>query len=157
MIFLNRMLIVLTSLLFLSCADHREVALSLQSFQKMKASDQVHWEVSDRMEGKASWYSIRTNFGTRTASGERLCNLASTAAHKTLPLGTQVRVTNLKNGKSEVVRINDRGPFIAGRIIDVTIGCAERLGFASRGIAPVSVEVLQPRESKAPAFVYSKH
>ena len=93
--------------------------------------------------GKASWYSIATNRGTRTASGQRLCNVSPTAAHKTLPMGTKVRVTNQANGKSEIVTINDRGPFIRGRIIDVTIGTAERLGFRSRGVAPVKVEVLK--------------
>ncbi len=92
--------------------------------------------------GKASWYSIKTNYGTKTASGQRLSNHASTAAHKTLPMGTKVRVTNKANGKSEVVTINDRGPFIKGRIIDVTIGSAERLGFVKRGVVPVKVEVL---------------
>ncbi len=92
--------------------------------------------------GKASWYSIRTNYGTKTASGQRLCNNGATAAHKTLPMGTKVRVINEANGKSEVVTINDRGPFIKGRIIDVTIGAAERLGFVHRGIAKVRVEVL---------------
>lgn len=92
--------------------------------------------------GNASWYSIRTNYGTRTASGARLSNNAATAAHKTLPMGTKVRVTNEINGKSEVVTIIDRGPYIRGRIIDLTIGCAERLGFRQRGVAPVKVEVL---------------
>ena len=92
--------------------------------------------------GKASWYSVRTNYGTRTASGQRLSNEAATAAHKTLPMGTKVRVINESNGKSEVVTINDRGPYIKGRIIDVTIGAAERLGFAKRGVAAVRVEVL---------------
>jgi rare lipoprotein A len=93
--------------------------------------------------GKASWYSVRTNRGTKTASGERLDERAATAAHKTLPMGTKVRVTNLKNGTSEVVRINDRGPFIKGRVIDVTIGTAERLGFVRSGVVPVKVEVLK--------------
>ena len=93
--------------------------------------------------GKASWYNIRTNRGTKTASGERLDERAATAAHKTLPMGTKVRVTNLKNGNSEVVRINDRGPFIKGRVIDVTIGTAERLGFVRSGVVPVKVEVLK--------------
>jgi rare lipoprotein A len=92
--------------------------------------------------GKASWYSIQTNRGTKTASGQRLCNFGATAAHKTLPMGTKVRVVNVANGKSELVTINDRGPFIKGRIIDVTIGTAERLGFAKRGVVPVRVEVL---------------
>lgn len=92
--------------------------------------------------GKASWYSIATNRGTKTASGQRLCNVSPTAAHKTLPMGTKVRVTNQANGKSEIVTINDRGPYIKGRIIDVTVGTAERLGFRSRGVVPVKVEVL---------------
>jgi rare lipoprotein A len=92
--------------------------------------------------GKASWYSVRTNRGTKTASGQRLCNNGATAAHKTLPMGTKVRVTNQNNGKSEIVTINDRGPYIRGRIIDLTIGSAERLGFRAKGVVPVKVEVL---------------
>lgn len=99
--------------------------------------------------GKASWYCTASNRGTRTASGARLCNDSSTAAHKTLPMGTKVRVTNESNGKSEIVTINDRGPFIRGRIIDVTRGTAERLGFRSRGVAPVKVEVLKPAKAAA--------
>ena len=98
--------------------------------------------------GKASWYSIRTNRGTKTASGQRLCEKSPTAAHKTLPMGTKVRVTNQVNGKSEIVTINDRGPFIRGRIIDVTVGTAERLGFRQRGVVPVKVEVLRHIEAE---------
>lgn len=98
--------------------------------------------VQSVQHGKASWYSIRTNYGTRTASGKRLCDQGATAAHKTLPMGTKVRVTNQTNGKSEVVTIIDRGPYIRGRIIDLTIGSAERLGFRQRGVVPVKVEVL---------------
>ena len=93
--------------------------------------------------GIASWYSIKTNGNnTRTASGRPLSNSAYTAAHKTLPLGTKVRVTCLFNGKSEILTITDRGPYIKGRIIDVTIGSAKRLGFYNRGITKVKVEVL---------------
>lgn len=98
--------------------------------------------VKSVQHGKASWYSIKTNGGTRTASGNKLCNHAPTAAHKTLPMGTKVRVTNQINGKSEIVTITDRGPYIRGRIIDLTIGSAERLGFVKSGVAPVKVEVL---------------
>jgi rare lipoprotein A len=65
-------------------------------------------------------------------------------------MGTKVRVTNEANGKSEVVTINDRGPFIKGRIIDVTIGSAERLGFRQRGVVPVKVEVLGHADTSAP-------
>jgi rare lipoprotein A len=107
-----------------------------------KKTADSQYAVKSTEHGKASWYSIATNRGTKTASGQRLCNHGATAAHKTLPMGTKVRVTNQSNGKSEVVTINDRGPFIRGRIIDVTIGTAERLGFRSRGVVPVKVEVL---------------
>lgn len=100
------------------------------------------YQVKKTEQGKASWYSIRTNYGTKTASGQRLCNNAPTAAHKTLPMGTKVRVTNLSNNKSEIVTINDRGPYIKGRVIDVTIGTAEKLGFVKRGVVPIKVEVL---------------
>ena len=102
----------------------------------------TQYAVESVQHGKASWYSIRTNFGTKTASGKRLSNDAATAAHKTLPMGTKVRVINEANGKSEVLTITDRGPYTKGRIIDVTIGAAERLGFVNRGVVPVKVEVL---------------
>ena len=93
--------------------------------------------------GHASWYSVSTNGGTKSASGKKLNNLAATAAHKTVPMGAKVRVMNVKNGKSEIVIIDDRGPYIKGRIIDVTIGCAERLGFKQQGIAQVKLEVVK--------------
>ena len=84
--------------------------------------------------GIASVYAYR---GGKTANGERAEPSRLTAAHKTLPFGTRVRVTNRKNGKSVVVRINDRGPFIRGRIIDLTPAGARQLGFS--GLAPVTV------------------
>jgi rare lipoprotein A len=92
--------------------------------------------------GLASWYSIKTNLGRKTASGHLLSNGASTAAHKKLPMGSKVRVTCLFNGKSEILHITDRGPYTKGRIIDLTIGSAKRLGFYSRGITKVKVELL---------------
>jgi rare lipoprotein A len=76
--------------------------------------------------------------GEKTANGEFAKPSGLTAAHKTLPFGTKVRVTNKRNGKSVVVRINDRGPFIRGRIIDLTPAGAQALGFS--GLAPVTVE-----------------
>lgn len=87
--------------------------------------------------GIASIYS--TESGTGTASGQKLNPSALTAAHKTLPFGTRVRVTNHKNGKSIVVTINDRGPFVRGRIIDLTPAGGRALGFS--GLAPVTLEV----------------
>jgi len=105
------------------------------------------YQVSKVERGKASYYSIRCNGGTHTASGETLRNDALTAAHKSLPMGTKVRVINLDNGKSEIVTINDRGPYIRGRIIDVTIGVAKRLDFIRDGVVPVKVEVLEDESS----------
>ena len=89
--------------------------------------------------GKASWYKM----GSRTASGERMDADALAGAHRSLPFGTRVRVDNLANGRSVVVRINDRGPFVRGRVIDVTRGAAERLGMIRAGVASVRVTVLE--------------
>ena len=85
--------------------------------------------------GIASVYSYES--GNRTASGERLQPSELTAAHRTLPFGTKVRVTNHRNGRTVTVRINDRGPFIKGRVIDLTPAAARALGFS--GLAPVTV------------------
>jgi len=79
--------------------------------------------------GNASWYALTS----RTASGERMNPSAMTAAHRSLPFGTKVKVTNKRNGKSVVVRINDRGPFIRGRVIDLSKAAARELGFVRSG------------------------
>ena len=92
--------------------------------------------------GIASWYSIRTNYGTHTASGRPLKNDAFTAAHKEWPMGSKVKVTNLDNGRSEILTITDRGPYIKGRVIDVTLGSAKRLGFYEEGLTRTKVELL---------------
>jgi len=92
--------------------------------------------------GKASWYSVRDNHGTVTASGQRLNDNQLTAAHKTLPMGTQVRVTNLNNNKSIVCVITDRGPAIKDRVLDVTKRAAEMLGFRDTGLTRVKIEVI---------------
>ncbi len=85
--------------------------------------------------GKASWYAL----GGMTASGERADPRQLTAAHPTLPFGTLVKVENLRNGRSVMVRVNDRGPFRSGRIIDVTKRAAEQLGFHRAGVARVRI------------------
>ncbi len=97
--------------------------------------------VRDTLRGIASFYGYDFA-GNRTASGQRFNPEAMTAAHRSLPFGTQVRVTNTRNGRSVVLRINDRGPFIRGRIIDVSTGAARVLGMMGSGVAPVRVEVL---------------
>jgi rare lipoprotein A len=92
--------------------------------------------------GQASWYGPGF-FGNRTASGEVLRPGTLTAAHRTLPFGTKVRVTNLWNGRSAVVRINDRGPFHGARVIDLAHGAANQLGLVASGVAKVKLEVLR--------------
>ena len=89
--------------------------------------------------GIASVYS--TKHGTKTASGKRLNNGALTAAHRTLPFGTKVRVTNKRNGRSVVVTITDRGPFVRGRVIDLTMAGANAIGMGW-GLAPVTLDRL---------------
>ncbi|HET8790711.1 MAG TPA: septal ring lytic transglycosylase RlpA family protein [Modicisalibacter sp.] len=91
--------------------------------------------------GQASYYSNAYQ-GELTANGERYDRNAMTAAHKSLPFGTRVQVTNLDNGREVFVRINDRGPFTSGRIIDLSYQAAERLGMIRSGTAPVAVEVV---------------
>ncbi len=93
------------------------------------------------LSGLASWYGPGSD-GTESASGETFNQNALTAAHRSLPFGTKVRVTNLKNGLSVVVRINDRGPYIQGRIIDLSTAAAQLLGLIQTGVAPVRVDVL---------------
>ncbi len=94
-------------------------------------------------DGIASWYGQEFH-GRPTASGEPYNMYAMTAAHKTLPLGTYVKVTHLKNNKSIVVYINDRGPFVAGRIIDLSYDAALKLDMFQSGTAPVRIEAVQP-------------
>ena len=91
--------------------------------------------------GQASWYGPGF-YGNRTASGEVFRPGTLTAAHRSLAFGTKVRVTNLRNGLSAVVRINDRGPFHGGRIIDLAHGAAQQLGLTSSGTAQVKLEIL---------------
>ncbi len=89
--------------------------------------------------GNASFY----RGGGRTAAGGRVG--AATCAHRTLPFGTQVLVTNLRSGRQAVLTVNDRGPFVRGRIVDVSVGAAGRLGMIGSGTAPVRVQVLASR------------
>ena len=96
-----------------------------------------------RQRGVASWYGRRFH-GQKTASGETYDMYAMTAAHPTLPIPSYVRVTNVANGRSVVVRVNDRGPFHAGRVIDLSYAAAHRLGFVQAGSAQVELESVVP-------------
>jgi len=98
--------------------------------------------------GVASWYGRRYH-GQRTSIGEIYDMYAMTAAHPTLPLPSYARVTSLANGRSVVVRVNDRGPFLGGRIIDLSYAAAYRLGYINQGSAPVEVELILPGQTPA--------
>jgi rare lipoprotein A len=104
------------------------VAVSLLTFQGQALAQ----------TGRASWYAMTS----KTASGERCNPNALTAAHRSLPFGTKVKVENLRNGRTVVVRINDRGPYSGGRIIDLTRAAAHKLGFVSAGTTQVRLTVL---------------
>ncbi|MBA4057824.1 MAG: septal ring lytic transglycosylase RlpA family lipoprotein [Marivirga sp.] len=97
--------------------------------------------------GKASFYADKFE-GIPTASGEKYKHSKLTGAHKTLPFGTKVRVTNLANDKSVEVTINDRGPYVEGRVIDLSKEAAEQLGFLNSGLTDVKLEVIDPGDGK---------
>ena len=97
--------------------------------------------------GKASFYGDKFE-GNPTASGEKYRHSKLTGAHRSLPFGTRVRVTNLANNESVVVTINDRGPFVEGRIVDLSKSAAEKLRFFNQGIADVKIEIVDPGDGK---------
>jgi rare lipoprotein A len=105
--------------------------------------DQADQVASDGLAGIASWYGDHWQ-GRKTASGTRFDVKKLTAAHRTLPLNTRVRVTNLDNGKSVIVLVNDRGPYVDGRVIDLSTAAARRLGMVKKGLVPVRIEIVPP-------------
>jgi rare lipoprotein A len=92
-------------------------------------------------QGRVSWYGPGFH-GRRTANGEVFDTHELTMAHRSLPMGTNVRVTNLENGRSVVLRVNDRGPYVRGRVADLSHAAAERLGFVDEGVVPARIELL---------------
>jgi rare lipoprotein A len=97
--------------------------------------------IGAELRGMASWYGYQ-HHGKRTASGEVFDMRELTAAHRTLPMGTRLMVTNLENGRAVEVRINDRGPFVDGRVLDLSYGAARLLGAAGAGVVPVSFRIV---------------
>jgi rare lipoprotein A len=102
-------------------------------------------------EGVASWYGVPFN-GHRTSNGEVYDMYQLTAAHRTLPFGAVIRVTNLRNGKQTQVRINDRGPFVANRVIDLSLAAAQAIDLVGAGTAPVRLELLEGPNPAAGLF-----
>jgi rare lipoprotein A len=129
-------------------------AISVSSFVDHSINTKTEWEnkfeqkfpnyktpLASSYIGTASYYGPGF-YGNRTANGEVFTPGSMTAAHRTLPFGTRVKVINENTGKSVIVRINDRGPFIGGRIIDLSETAAEALGMKTSGVAPVKIQVL---------------
>lgn len=114
------------------------VTLTVSGFMVGAAVEAQSSERRYSGSGIASHYS---HAGRKTANGERANPRGLTAAHRTLPFGTRVRVTNRRNGRSVIVRINDRGPFVRGRVIDLTTSAAQSIGFS--GLAPVTLQVVR--------------
>jgi len=132
--------------LVMGCAVAGLIALSPKSEARLPASIgplplAIPQEREKSQIGVASWYGEECQ-GNNTASGEVFDLNGLTAAHRDLPLGTRITVTNLRNHKTILLRVNDRGPSIEGRLIDVTWGVAKRLGFLQAGLTPVRVEVV---------------
>ena len=131
--------------LVMGCAVAGLIALSAKSEARLSTSvEPPHLSVIPKEEreiGVASWYGQEFQ-GNTTASGETFDSNEFTAAHLTLPFGTTIRVTNLKNNKNILLRVNDRGPHIGRRLIDVSWAAAKRLGFVHSGTTPVRVEVV---------------
>ena len=128
-----------------SCAGYAKTGSKHASYKSKKAKYASKKSYNGGMgggsSGVASWYGGKFH-GRKTASGETYNQNALTAAHRTLPFGTRVRVTRLDTGNSVVVRINDRGPFKAGRVIDLSERAAEEIGMTGVGVTPVKLEVL---------------
>lgn len=129
--------LILTSLLFFPFGVTTSVAVPLVD---PKPDQKLEWESFEK--GKASWYGGRWH-GRKTANGERYNQNSMTAAHKRLPFGTKVRVINVSNGRSCVVRINNRGPYTKGRVIDLSIAAAKEIGLYHRGVGSVKLEVVK--------------
>jgi rare lipoprotein A len=120
-----------------SPAGHRQATAGKKA--STQAASRRAPESKDSSYGIASFYS----YDPQTASGEKFDKNEMTAAHRTLPFGTKVRVTNVANGQSVTVRVNDRGPFVPGRVVDVSHGAADKLGFVARGVTKVKLEVVE--------------
>jgi len=122
-------------------------AAPVSSVQKQPEVRQQVGKTKPYQIGTASWYGEIFQ-GKTTASGEPYEMYDMTAAHLTLPMGSYVKVTNLRNGRAVVVRVNDRGPIVPGRIIDLSYGAAQALQFKSRGLQRVRLDLVNPHDQK---------
>lgn len=130
--------------LFTACAKQTltEPSVTHTYKQNGKKYQLISSSKNYKEKGVASWYGRKFN-KKRTSSGERFNMYHMTAAHKTLPLSTYVQVTNLSNGKQVVVKVNDRGPFVSNRLIDLSYAAAKKLGMVGSGVAQVEIKAVK--------------
>lgn len=140
---LSQTAVILAFVTALGAAPENRTPASSEGSPQLRQDTVKPAKVKKFQVGKASWYGHFFQH-KQTASGEPYDMYQFTAAHRTLPLGSWVKVTNLKNDRSVVVRINDRGPMPKGRIIDLSYGAASILGFGDKGIEPVRLDLMQP-------------
>jgi rare lipoprotein A len=134
--------ILVGALLLVGCVNHREPIAPVEQPPPAPIAPAPPPAPVFEQTGKASWYGD-WHHGKKTASGEKFDKNDLSAAHRTLPLGTEARVTNLENGKSVDVTINDRGPYKQGRVIDLSEAAAKELEIKDKGLAPVKIEVVE--------------
>lgn len=134
-------LVIITILLLLNSTNTLANGLNLIGNRATLAVTSMKGKVE---HGGASFYGLNDGFhGRQTANGEIFNTYKMTAAHKTLPFGSKVKVTDKDSGRSVIVRINDRGPYVHGRIIDLSYAAAKKLGMVKKGVARVKIEVLK--------------
>ncbi len=143
--------ILITALMFVSCSSSPRYRTGTPGNNKPKIPLVTKSNHPKVMKGISSFYADDFH-GKLTANGEIYDMYGLTAAHKTLPLNSVVRVTNTENNKAVILRINDRGPFIPGRILDCSYGAAVKLGFVNQGTAKVKIEVIEFGDNQ-----YMKH
>ena len=152
-VILRWLAVALTTAMVAACAQAPGVADKPSSFDNnrrmtvAKKHAPAAGEMADKQAAETSGgsYGLASFYGhqSRTASGEKFNPRELTAAHRTLPFGTKVRVTDVATGKSVTVRVNDRGPFIPGRVVDISSSAAETLGISGRGVAKVKLDVVE--------------
>ncbi len=145
----NRFLLLLLILpVVFSCAKK---SVDSERPPSERPSSGSYIEEGSTQVGIASWYGIEEH-NNHAASGERFSKYAYTAAHKSLPMGTVVRVTNMENGRDVIVEINDRGPFVKGRIIDLSYAPAQSIGMIEKGTVRVKVEVVSTPSTRGGSY-----
>jgi rare lipoprotein A len=139
---INLLLALLIPILFISCTATNRYSTdrSTNAYKSSVVTEKFY--TGQEISGKSSYYGSKFH-GRKTANGETFDMYKLSAAHRELPFETLIKVTNIKNNKSVIVHINDRGPFVAGRILDLSYGAAKKIDMLDDGVAEVNIEILR--------------